>query len=57
MKLDEVFESKGQIANDVKTQLSQAMENYGYEFLQTLVTDLNPDKVWSCFLLILLCYT
>eukprot|EP00300_Choanocystis_sp_HF-7_P033457 c45803_g1_i1.p2 GENE.c45803_g1_i1~~c45803_g1_i1.p2 ORF type:complete len:277 (-),score=64.66 c45803_g1_i1:1026-1856(-) len=44
MKLDDVFESKGQIASEVKSQLSQAMASYGYEFLQALVTDLGPDK-------------
>jgi len=44
MELDYAFESKETVAHGVRDQLSTAMELYGFEILQTLVTDLNPDK-------------
>lgn len=46
MKLDDVFASKDEIAVNVKRSLDQKMSLYGYNILQTLVTDINPnDKV------------
>lgn len=32
------------IAVNVKNQLEQVMMEYGYQILQTLVTDLDPDR-------------
>ena len=44
MKLDDVFEKKDDIANAVKGELNDAMINYGYDIIKTLVTDIDPDK-------------
>jgi len=44
MELDETFASKAQIAADVKNKLKEVMNQYGYEILETLVTDLSPDN-------------
>ncbi|MBJ7450294.1 MAG: SPFH domain-containing protein [Parachlamydiales bacterium] len=43
MTLDEVFEKKDSIANAVKTELTETMQDYGYEIVKALVTDLDPD--------------
>ncbi|PZD79134.1 SPFH domain-containing protein [Mesonia sp. K7] len=43
MKLDDVFERKDDIAIAVKTELNEAMEEYGYDIIKTLVTDIDPD--------------
>jgi len=43
MELDEAFASKKQIAESVGDQLEVVMKDYGYEILNTLVTDLSPD--------------
>ena len=43
MKLDDVFERKNDIANAVKLELNEAMLNYGYDIIKTLVTDIDPD--------------
>lgn len=43
MKLDDLFESKDDIAMAVKERLSQSMGEYGYQIHQALVTDLRPD--------------
>lgn len=43
MKLDEAFLSKAEIAKATLDQLEQVMKEYGYEILNTLVTDLDPD--------------
>ncbi|MFN4762042.1 SPFH domain-containing protein [Gillisia sp. Q332] len=43
MKLDDVFERKDDIANAVKRELNQAMQDYGYDIIKTLVTDIDPD--------------
>lgn len=43
MKLDDVFERKDDIAIAVKTELNEAMVNYGYDIIKTLVTDIDPD--------------
>lgn len=43
MKLDEAFASKAQIADATLEQLTEVMREYGYEILNTLVTDLDPD--------------
>ncbi len=44
MPLDEVFEHKDEIATAVKSELSDQMEDFGYQFVQTLITDLEPDR-------------
>ena len=43
MKLDEVFERKNDIAIAVKRELNEAMVEYGYDIIKTLVTDIDPD--------------
>ncbi len=43
MKLDDVFERKDDIAIAVKTELNDAMVEYGYDIIKTLVTDIDPD--------------
>jgi regulator of protease activity HflC (stomatin/prohibitin superfamily) len=43
MELDEAFASKSQIANATLTQLETVMKDYGYEIMNTLVTDMSPD--------------
>ena len=43
MKLDDVFVKKDDIAIAVKTELNDAMLNYGYDIIKTLVTDIDPD--------------
>jgi len=44
MKLDEVFERKDDIAIAVKGELNEAMQDYGYDIIKTLVTDIDPDE-------------
>lgn len=43
IKLDDVFESKEEIAISVKEMLSKSMEGFGYQIMNTLVTDIAPD--------------
>lgn len=44
MKLDDVFERKDDVANAVKSELNDAMQDYGYDIIKTLVTDIDPDE-------------
>ena len=44
MKLDSVFERKNDIAIAVKAELNEAMTEYGYDIIKTLVTDIDPDS-------------
>lgn len=44
MKLDNVFERKDDVANAVKSELNDAMLDYGYDIIKTLVTDIDPDE-------------
>lgn len=44
MELDKAFESKDDIAKAVLESLQQVMKDYGYEIVNTLVTDLAPDS-------------
>lgn len=44
MELDEAFESKDEIAVAVLEQLQNVMKDYGYQIVNTLVTDLAPDS-------------
>ncbi|WP_340064117.1 SPFH domain-containing protein [Ascidiimonas aurantiaca] len=43
MKLDDVFVKKDDIAIAVKAELQEAMLDYGYDIIKTLVTDIDPD--------------
>ena len=43
MKLDDVFVKKDDVAIAVKSELNDAMFNYGYDIIKTLVTDIDPD--------------
>jgi len=43
MKLDDVFVRKDDIAIAVKAELNDAMSEYGYDIIKTLVTDIDPD--------------
>jgi len=42
--LDDVFAKKDEIADGVKSELCQVMENFGYSILKALVTDIDPDQ-------------
>uniref|UniRef100_A0A7S1V9W2 Band 7 domain-containing protein n=1 Tax=Grammatophora oceanica TaxID=210454 RepID=A0A7S1V9W2_9STRA len=44
LELDAVFEAKEELALAVKNALSETMGAYGYQILQTLITDLDPDN-------------
>lgn len=44
LKLDFVFEKKDDIAIAVKSELQEAMNEYGYDIVKTLVTDIDPDE-------------
>ena len=43
MKLDDVFVKKDDIAIAVKAELNDAMSDYGYDIIKTLVTDIDQD--------------
>jgi len=44
MVLDNVFERKDDVANAVKSELNEAMQDYGFDIIKTLVTDIDPDE-------------
>jgi regulator of protease activity HflC (stomatin/prohibitin superfamily) len=41
--LDDVFEKKDEIADSVKSELSEVMSQFGFEIVKALVTDITPD--------------
>ena len=43
MILDDVFEKKDDVAIAVKAELNDALVNYGFDIIKTLVTDIDPD--------------
>lgn len=43
MELDATFEQKNEIAKAVEDELEKAMSAYGYEIVQTLIVDIEPD--------------
>src|SRR5690554_4210605 len=43
MRLDDVFVKKDDIALAVKAELNDAMMEYGFDIIRTLVTDIDPD--------------
>ena len=44
LELDAVFEAKEELAAAVKEALTDVMSRYGYQILQALITDLDPDQ-------------
>uniref|UniRef100_A0A6N2KSZ0 Band 7 domain-containing protein n=1 Tax=Salix viminalis TaxID=40686 RepID=A0A6N2KSZ0_SALVM len=44
LNLDDVFEQKNEIAKAVEDELGKAMSAYGYEIVQTLIVDIEPDE-------------
>jgi len=44
LELDAVFEAKEELALAVKNDLADTMNQYGYQILQALITDLDPDQ-------------
>lgn len=44
LRLDDVFEKKDDIAVAVKSELTDAMNDYGYYIVKALVTDIDPDE-------------
>ncbi|XP_057776203.1 hypersensitive-induced response protein 2-like [Salvia miltiorrhiza] len=43
LELDAVFEQKNDIAKAVEQELEKAMSAYGFEIVQTLIVDIEPD--------------
>ena len=43
IKLDDLFSRKDEIANAVKEELKELMNEFGYDIVKGLVTDINPD--------------
>ncbi|KAL5677427.1 hypothetical protein ACJX0J_013558, partial [Zea mays] len=41
--LDDAFEQKNEIAKAVEEELEKAMSTYGYQIVQTLIVDIEPD--------------
>ncbi len=44
MILDDVFVKKDDIAHAIKRELKEAMQEYGYDIVKALVTDIDPDE-------------
>jgi len=44
LELDAVFEAKEELALTVKNALTEIMTKYGYQIMQVLITDLDPDQ-------------
>lgn len=44
INLDQVFETKDDIAQAVKAELEQIMDDFGYGIVKALVTDIDPDS-------------
>jgi regulator of protease activity HflC (stomatin/prohibitin superfamily) len=44
LTLDEVFEKKDNVADAVKAELSEVMDDFGYGIIKALVTDIDPDS-------------
>ena len=42
--LDDVFSKKDDIASAVREELSGEMEEFGYQIIKTLITDIQPDE-------------
>ena len=44
MKIDDVFAKKEELATAVKTSLKDTMDDFGYDIVQSLVTDIDPNE-------------
>lgn len=44
MTLDRLFEAKQEIADEVKQRLTAAMQDYGFDIIEVLVVDIEPDQ-------------
>jgi regulator of protease activity HflC (stomatin/prohibitin superfamily) len=44
MKLDDVFVRKDDVALAIRSELEEAMNDYGYGIVKALVTDIDPDE-------------
>ncbi|CAK7323060.1 unnamed protein product [Dovyalis caffra] len=44
LNLDDAFEQKNEIARAVEEELEKAMSAYGFEIVQTLIIDIEPDE-------------
>jgi len=44
MNLDDFFEQKNHVAKAVEQELEKVMTNYGFEIVQTLIVDIEPDE-------------
>lgn len=44
INLDDVFSKKDEIADSVKEELQEVMNEFGYVIIKALVTDINPDN-------------
>jgi regulator of protease activity HflC (stomatin/prohibitin superfamily) len=44
LELDAVFEAKEELALTVKNALVETMTLYGYQIVQVLITDIDPDQ-------------
>ncbi|KMT17129.1 hypothetical protein BVRB_2g040410 [Beta vulgaris subsp. vulgaris] len=44
LHLDDVFEQKNDIAKEVADELEKVMCHYGFEIVQTLIVDIEPDE-------------
>jgi regulator of protease activity HflC (stomatin/prohibitin superfamily) len=44
LTLDEVFTSKDTVANAVNESLSESMDDFGFQIIKTLITDIDPDE-------------
>lgn len=44
LDLDSTFEQKNEIAKAVEDELEKAMSHYGFEIVQTLIVDIEPDE-------------
>merc|ERR1712159_800015 len=42
--LDDVFTTKEEIAQNIKSELTPAMSSFGYTILASPITDIDPDK-------------
>lgn len=45
MNLDDFFEQKNDVARAVEEELEKVMTNYGFEIVQTLIVDIEPDEL------------
>jgi len=44
IELDDVFETKEEISNSIKMQLTEAMNQFGFSIIASPITDIDPDK-------------